>query len=90
MIKYIFPNIISPVIVASVQEIGTVILSMSALSFLGLGAAAPIPELGAMMSEARKNLQIAPWCLIFPGLILLIYVICFNSFGDALREKAEL
>ena len=90
VIKYIFPNIISPVIVASDQEIGTVILSMSALSFLGLGAAAPIPELGAMMSEARKNLQIAPWCLIFPGLILLIYVICFNSFGDALREKAEL
>lgn len=90
VVKYIFPNIISPIIVTSVQEIGTIILSMSALSFLGLGAAAPMPELGAMMSEARKHLQLAPWYLIFPGLILLISVICFNSFGDALRKKTEL
>ena len=90
VVKYIFPNIISPIIVTSVQEIGTIILSMSALSFLGLGAAAPMPELGSMMSEARKNLQLAPRYLIFPGLILLISVICFNSFGDALRKKTEL
>lgn len=87
--KYIFPNIISPIVVTSAQEIGTIILSMSALSFLGLGAAAPLPEWGAMISEARKSLQTAPWNFVFPGIVVLISVICFNAFGDVLRKKVE-
>lgn len=89
IVHYILPNIISPIVVTSVQEIGRVILSMSALSFLSLGAAPPLPEWGAMMSEARSNLQLAPWYLLFPGLALLLSVICVNTFGDTLRQKLE-
>lgn len=88
--KHILANSLSVIVVKAAQDVGNTILSMSALSFLGLGAGSSTPEWGTMMSEARQCLSQAPWCLIFPGAALIITVICFNNFGDALRKKIEI
>ena len=62
---YILPNMMGSLIVTAAMDIGSVILSMAGLSFLGLGAARPTAEWGAVMSEARDYLQKAPWIIVF-------------------------
>lgn len=88
--RHIFPNTIPVLVVKATQDVGNTILSMSALSFLGLGAGSSTPEWGVMISVARQCLDRAPWCLLFPGLALFVAVIIFNGFGDALRRKYEI
>ena len=65
------------------------ILSMAGLSFLGLGPSRPTAEWGATMSEAKTFIQQAPWCIVFPGLALLVTVVIFNLLGDALRDVID-
>ena len=89
MVKYICPNVVSPVIVTAALDVGNVILSMAGLSFLGLGAARPTAEWGAMMSEAREFLQTGPWGIIFPGVALFGVVILFNLLGDAICDTID-
>jgi peptide/nickel transport system permease protein len=67
-------------------DIGYVILSTSALSFLGLGAQPPTPEWGAMMTDARGLVREAWWFPTFPGLALAFTVLGFNLLGDGLRD----
>ncbi|WP_216477681.1 ABC transporter permease [Paenibacillus brevis] len=85
VLKYMLPNIGSPILITGVLDISAVILSMAGLSFLGLGAQRPTAEWGAMMSEARNYLQTAPWVVIFTGFALFVVVVCFNYLGDTLR-----
>lgn len=89
MAKYIFPNVVAPVIVTAALDVGNVILSMAGLSFLGLGAARPTAEWGAMMSEARNFLQTGPWGLLFPGAALFAVVIVFNLLGDTICDTID-
>jgi ABC-type dipeptide/oligopeptide/nickel transport system permease subunit len=89
ILRHIVPNTISPLVVIAALDVSSVILSMSGLAFLGLGAQRPTTDWGVMMSEARSYLQIAPWILFFPGITLLIVVITFNLFGDQLRAKLD-
>ena len=84
--KHIIPNLISPVIVQASMDMGGVIMTIASLSFLGLGAQAPTPEWGLMISVGRKYFPDSWWCCIFPGLAIFITVLCFNLLGDALRE----
>ena len=70
-------------------DLGNAILSISALSFLGLGAQPPAPEWGTMMASARDYLQDAWWFLTFPGLALLLTVFGFNLLGDGLRDWVD-
>ena len=70
-------------------DVGSVILSMAGLSFLGLGAQRPTAEWGVMMSEARNYIQTAPWIIFFPGLALFLVVTVFNLFGDSVRDGLE-
>jgi peptide/nickel transport system permease protein len=83
---HIVPNCISSVIVLSTLVLGDTILIASSLSFIGLGAQPPSPEWGAMISVGRKFLMDQWWYATFPGLFILITVIGFNIFGDALRD----
>lgn len=83
---YILPNMMGSLIVTAAMDIGSVILSMAGLSFLGLGAARPTAEWGAVMSEARDYLQKAPWIIVFNGLALFLVVTVFQLFGDRLSE----
>lgn len=87
--KHIIPNCIAPVIVQASMDIGGVILTIAALSFLGLGAQAPTPEWGLMISTSRTYFLTAWWYSFFPGMAIFITVLVFNLLGDGLREVLD-
>lgn len=84
--KHIIPNCIAPIVVQASMDIGGVILTIASLSFLGLGAQAPMPEWGLMVSTSRNYFLNAWWYSIFPGLAIFFTVLIFNLLGDGLRE----
>lgn len=84
--RYILPNALSPVIVQATLRMGTAILTISSLGFLGLGVKAPEAEWGTDLALARSYLEFAPWLSIFPGIAIVFVVLGFNFFGDALND----
>lgn len=84
----ILPNIAGPVLVLATLDIGTAILLLSGLSFLGLGAQPPTAEWGSMISAAMQNFD-AWWLGVFPGLAILTVVVAFNFLGDAMRDVLD-
>jgi peptide/nickel transport system permease protein len=83
------PNCLAPIIVQSTLRMATVLLTASGLSFLGLGVQPPTPEWGAMLSNARSYLIVAPHVATIPGVAIMIVVIGFNLFGDGLRDTLD-
>ena len=88
--KYIIPNMITTMIVTAVSDMGTIMLEIAGLSFLGFGAQPPIPEWGAMLNEGRETYTQAPWTMIYPGLAIVIVVIIFNMLGDSVRDLVDV
>ena len=88
--KYIIPNMITTMIVTAVSDMGTIMLEIAGLSFLGFGAQPPIPEWGAMLNEGRETYTQAPWTMIYPGLAIVIVVIIFNMLGDSVRDLVDI
>ncbi len=86
---HLLPNIMGPVFVTAMLDVGTVIMEMAGLSFLGLGAKPPLAEWGSMMSTSRSLLVSAPWIVLSPGMGIFISVALFNLFGDALRDYLD-
>lgn len=86
MFKHIIPNILGYLIVTASLDIGTIIMEMSSLSFLGLSSPLPTPEWGAMISEGKSVIQFAPWIMLAPGIAILIVVILFNLLGDVIKD----
>ncbi|MCX8118943.1 MAG: ABC transporter permease [Desulfobacterota bacterium] len=86
---HIFPNTVPPIIVYATLGMGTAVLQAAALGFLGLGAQPPTPEWGAMLSEGRQYIQMAPHVAAFPGLAIFTLVLGFNLFGDGLRDLLD-
>ena len=84
--KHIIPAILPELIVLITLDIGWMILSISSLSFLGLGVQAPTPEWGAMLNEARSVIGTKPEQMIAPGVAILITVAAFNFLGDSFRD----
>jgi len=87
--KHIMPNTMAPVIVQASMDIGGVILTIASLSFLGLGAQAPIPEWGLLISTSRTYFLNAWWYSTFPGIAIFITVLVFNLVGDGIREVLD-
>jgi peptide/nickel transport system permease protein len=87
--RHILPNTLAPVIVQATLGIGAAILEAAGLSFLGLGAQAPTPEWGAMLTNTREFLRDAPWAATFPGIAILLTVVGFNLLGDGLRDALD-
>lgn len=87
--RHILPNIISPVIVLATLNMGTIIISVAGLSFLGLGVQPPTPEWGIMLSEGKPFMESAPHLMIFPGLMIMVTVLAFNFLGDGLRDVLD-
>ena len=88
--RHVLPNIMAPVIIVFSINIGGVILSLAALSFLGYGLPPSIPDWGGMLSrEGRRYMEQAPWLALWPGLCLTIVVYSFNMLGDALRDLLD-
>lgn len=86
---HILPNSLAPIIVQGTLGFGTAILEAAALGFLGLGAQAPMPEWGKMLSDSRQFIQLAPWTVLFPGFSIMLVVLGFNMIGDGLRDALD-
>jgi peptide/nickel transport system permease protein len=89
ILRHVFPNLISFVIVGATLGVGGVILNAAALGFLGLGAQPPAPEWGVMIADAVPFLRQSPYLAIFPGLAIMFTVLGFNLLGDGLRDALD-
>lgn len=87
--RHVFPNVISPVVVLTTLEMGSILLGISGLSFLGLGVSPPTAEWGAMLSDARTYLADVPSLMVVPGMAILLMVLGFNLLGDGLRDVLD-
>jgi ABC-type dipeptide/oligopeptide/nickel transport system permease subunit len=86
LFRHIIPNTLPQLLVTATSEIGSVILSMSGLSFLGLSSQRPTAEWGVMLSAAQSLIRTAPQLALYAALAIIIVVLIFNLFGDALRD----
>jgi len=89
LLRRVIPNSLTPMIVQGTLGIGTAVLEVAALSFLGLGAQIPTPEWGQMIGREYNNLQNAPHLIFFPGIALTLTVLGFNLLGDGLRDAFD-
>ncbi len=89
IMTHILPNSIAPIIVMATMTIGLNILSGASLSFIGLGAQPPIPEWGAMVSDARQVMRNHSTLALYPGICIMITVLAFNLLGDGLRDALD-
>lgn len=89
IMRHILPNSAGPVLVTAMLDIGTMMMELAGLSFLGLGAMPPTAELGNMMSGGRSMLQTYPWVIIGPGIAIFIAVVIFNLLGDTVRDYLD-
>lgn len=89
MTQHLLPNVLAPILVLGTLRIATAILTAASLSFLGLGAQPPTPEWGAMLSDGREYMVLAPHVATFPGLAILLTVLGFNLLGDGLRDALD-
>ena len=101
LLRHMLPNILGPILVTAVLDIGTMMMELAALSFLGLGAKPPIAEWGSMMSDARSLMTTSPWITFSPGIAIFtceLYAgggllkeseMIFNLLGDAVRDYAD-
>lgn len=87
--KHLFPLLLGDIAMLSTLNIGAVILSISALSFLGLGVQAPACEWGVMLNEAKNVMSIAPYQMLPSGMMILIVVAAFNFLGDSIRDALD-
>ena len=88
-LRHILPNAIGPVIVQASLDLGGVILTFAALSFLGLGAQDPTPEWGLMVEQGRTLTSTQPWVALFPGAAIMIAALAFTLLGEGLRERLD-
>jgi ABC-type dipeptide/oligopeptide/nickel transport system permease subunit len=90
LLGHVAPNVREIIIPLVSLEFGLALLSIGALSFLGLGAQPPTPEWGTMLADGRILLRHAPWVSIAPGLAITLSVLAFNLLGDALRDALNV
>jgi len=87
--RYIFPNVLPPIVVQATITIATAIIAEASLSFLGLGQQPPNPSWGSMLNTAKNYMAQAPWMSIFPGGAIFLIVLAFNLLGDGLRDALD-
>jgi ABC-type dipeptide/oligopeptide/nickel transport system permease subunit len=88
LFRAILPNAIAPALVLATMELGSTILTLASLSFLGLGAPPPTPEWGLLVAEGASAFD-QWWIGTFPGLAILIAVMGFNLLGDGVRDALD-
>ena len=87
--KHIIPNLLGPVVVYVTLTIPAVILAESFLSFLGLGVQPPMASLGSLIANGAQDMELAPWLLVFPSLVMIVTLMSFNFIGDGLRDAID-
>jgi peptide/nickel transport system permease protein len=89
VVRHIMPATLPPILVQATLDLGSAILSIAGLSFLGLGAQPPTPDWGLMVNTGRTYFLQHWWYATFPGLAIMLVVLGFNLFGDAIREAID-
>lgn len=89
LLRHIVPMCLSSVLVRLTMNMATIILTAAGLGFLGLGAQAPLPEWGAMISEGRRYMMDSWWTVAIPGAAILLVSLAFNLLGDGLRDVLD-
>ncbi len=89
MVRHIFPNCLSPIIVIMTQSIGGSILAEAGMSFLGAGIVPPTASWGAMVNDGYSYIYDAPLFALAPGVAIILLVLAFNIFGDGLRDALD-
>jgi peptide/nickel transport system permease protein len=89
LLRHVLPNSVTPLIVQVSLDVGGVILTASALSFLGLGAQDPTPDWGLMVAEGQNYFTTQWWLVTYPGLAILVTALAFNLLGDGLRDVLD-
>ena len=89
ILRHILPNSLGPILVTAMLDIGTMMMELAGLSFLGLGAQPPTAEWGNMMSGGRSMLQTYPWLVLSPGFAIFLTVVIFNLLGDTVRDYMD-
>jgi peptide/nickel transport system permease protein len=89
LVRHILPSVISPVVVLATLDIGQLVLVISGLTFLGLGAPPPTPEWGAMLNDGRVYFLSDPQVVIIPGVAISLAVLGFNLLGDGIRDALD-
>lgn len=89
ILRHILPNSLGPIMVTAMLDIGTMMMELAGLSFLGLGAQPPTAEWGNMMSGGRSMLQSYPWLVLSPGVAIFVTVVLFNLLGDTVRDYLD-
>jgi peptide/nickel transport system permease protein len=87
---HLLPQVLPEIIVMAAIDVGKVILLISALSYIGLGAQPPIPEWGAMLNDGRGYFQVIPSLMIYPGVAIMLTVLCCNLLGDGLKSYFDI
>jgi len=90
MRKGLLPNIIPAVMVYASLDVGTALLSVSSLGFLGVGIPPDMPELGSMVASISNNVYTYPWEALLPAVVVLLIVLGFSLFGDGIREASDV
>ncbi|MBO4383410.1 MAG: ABC transporter permease [Clostridia bacterium] len=90
MLRHLLPNMIGPLTVNAATQIGTNMIGIAGLSFLGLGVVPPKAEWGSMINEARAYIQLAPWSVFAPAVAVIVTVMLFNYLGDAVRDYSDV
>jgi peptide/nickel transport system permease protein len=89
ILRHMIPNSLAPIIVAATLSLGGVIITESALSFLGFGVQPPVPTWGNMLNEYQNEMWTQPAKVFFPGLAIFVCVLAFNYIGDGLRDAMD-
>ena len=89
ILRYVFPNVLPPILVQATLTVATAIIAEASLSFLGLGQQPPNPSWGSMLNTAKNFMDQAPWMSIFPGSAIFLIVLGFNLLGDGLRDALD-
>lgn len=89
IMKQILPNVLSPIIVAATLQVGSSIITESSLSFLGLGFPYDVPTWGAMLFNAKDQMQFNPKLALLPGTMIFLTVLSINFIGDGLRDALD-
>ncbi len=87
--RHLLPNAMAPIIVAATLDVGGAILTEAALSYFGVGIQPPTPSWGNMLQNAQSYLWTSPWLAFWPGAMIFLTVLCFNFFGDGLRDALD-
>jgi peptide/nickel transport system permease protein len=87
--RHVLPNAINPVIVQAALGVGFAIITESSLSFIGLGAQPPTPSWGSMVQVGFQYLELAPWLVLAPAIVIFVAVLGFNLLGEGLRDMLD-